>query len=228
MRKTTMGAFLLALALTRAAASDAPSNVDPARKLAWQENCGWLNWRHGAPMPADGVRVTDTFVAGFIWAENVGWINLGNGSPLDGVHYPNDPTDSTTFGVNADPNTGDLSGLAWGENVGWISFDTQAALGPYRQQARLDVCENRLLGYAWGENIGWINLDDAMHFIALGPVCVPGDIACDGVITLSDYETFEEVFMGPGVPVDCPAFDSDADADVDLRDFANLQTNFTD
>jgi hypothetical protein len=58
-------------------------------------------------------------------------------------------------------------------------------------------------------------------------VCAPGDVACDGVITLSDYATFGEAFMGPGVPVDCPAFDSDGDADVDLRDFANLQAGFT-
>lgn len=228
MRKTTIGAFCFVVVFAWAAKGNAQSNVDPAHKFAWQENCGWLNWRHDAPMPGDGVRVTDTYLAGFVWAENVGWINLGNGSPPDGVHYLNDPTDSSTFGVNIDPDTGNLFGLAWGENVGWISFDTQAALEPYQQQARLDVCENTLFGYAWGENIGWINLDDAAHFIALGPTCAPGDVACDGVITLSDYTTFGEVFMGPDIPVDCPTFDSDGDADVDLRDFAILQAGFTD
>ena len=60
----------------------------------------------------------------------------------------------------------------------------------------------------------------------LGPVCVPGDVACDGVITLSDYATFGGVFMGPDVPVDCPAFDSDGDADVDLRDFSEIQRRY--
>ena len=146
MRKTTIGAFCFVVAIAPAATGNAQSNIDPAHKFAWQENCGWLNWRHGAPMPGDGVRVTDTYLAGFVWAENVGWINL----------------------------------------------------------------------------------DDATHFIALGPVCAPGDVACDGVITLFDYATFGEVFMGPDVPADCPTFDSDGDSDVDLKDFANLQAGFTD
>lgn len=217
------------------------SNIDPAHTFAWQENCGWLNWRavgdgsslqHSRVLEltggAQGVRATATFLSGFAWAENIGWINLGNGTPPDGVHYVNDAGDSSSFGVNVDPETGDLFGLAWGENVGWINFDTRTALGPHLQQAQLDLCENTLLGYAWGENIGWINLNDTTRFIALGPDCAPSDVACDGVIALVDYATFEEVLGGPDVPVDCPVFDADGDGDVDLRDFARLQAGFTD
>lgn len=212
------------LGLTRSAF--AQSNIDPARKFAWQENCGWLNWRD-ADGGAQGVGVTATFLFNFIWAENIGWINLGDGAPSDGVHYVNDPTDSAGFGVNVDPETGDLFGLAWGENAGWINFDTRAALGPHSQQARLDFCENTFVGYAWGENIGWINLDDTTHFVAVGPMCAPADAACDGAISLVDYAAFEEVLGGPGVHVDCPLFDADDDGDVDLRDFAKLQAGFT-
>lgn len=201
------------------------SNIDPAHKFAWQENCGWLNWRD-ADAGAQGVRVTATFLSDFIWGENIGWINVGDGTPADGLNYAN--LNGTDFGVNVDPETGELFGLAWGENVGWINFDTRAALGPHSQQAQLDLCENTLLGYAWGENIGWINLDDATHFVALGPVCAAGDAACDGVIAVIDYAAFEEVLSGPGVLVDCPVFDSDGDGDVDLRDFAKMQAVFTD
>jgi len=199
------------------------NNVDPAHKFAWQENCGWLNWRD-ANRGAQGARVTATFLSDYIWAENIGWINLGDGTPADGINYAN--VNGTDIGVNLDPETGDLFGLAWGENVGWINFDTRAALGPHAQQAQLDLCENTLLGYAWGENIGWINLDDATHFVGLGPDCAPGDIACDGVIGLFDYSTFQDVVMGPDVPVDCPVLDFDADGDVDLLDFADFQATF--
>jgi len=208
--------------LLLAAPALADSNVDPAHKFAWQENCGWLNWR-----PGDGVRVTDTHLAGFIWAENLGWINLGNGPPPGSDQYANEPTDSSTFGVNVDPQTGDLFGMAWGENVGWINFDTRGALGGQQQQARLDVCENSLRGYAWGENIGWVNLDNDTHFVALGPACAAADLACDGVVGLPDYAAFEQVFRGPGVPVDCSVFDSDGDGDIDLVDFATLQAAVT-
>jgi len=224
-RKTrieTLG--LIVASATFAAPILGASNIDPAHKFAWQENCGWLNWRD-ANGGTKGVRVTATFLFDFIWAENIGWINVGDGTPADGMNYAN--LNGTDFGVNVDPETGDLFGLAWGENVGWINFDTRTALGPHGQQAQLDLCENTLLGYAWGENIGWINLDDATHFVALGPVCAPSDAACDGVISLFDYLGFKQVFKGPAVPVDCPVFDVDGDRDVDLRDFAKLQADFT-
>lgn len=210
-----------------AAAALGQSNVDPAHKFAWQENCGWLDWRD-ADGSVQGVRVDALILSGFIWAENIGWIDVGDGAPAAdcaGIPcYGN--SDGTDFGINVDPD-GTLRGLAWGENVGWINFDTLAALGPHQQQARLELCDNTLAGYAWGENLGWINLDDATHFVALGPGCAAGDLACDGEIGLSDYSAFEAVLMGPDVPVDCPAFDSDADGDVDLRDFAEFQTQFT-
>lgn len=199
------------------------SNVDPAHKFGWGENIGWTNWQHDTPISGDGIVVTATHLAGFAWAENVGWINLGDGAGP----YANDPADSATFGVNIDFDTGDMFGKAWGENVGWINFDTRATQGPHDQQARLDICENRFRGYVWGENIGWINLNNALHFIALGPDCQPGDVACDGNIALLDYASFLGRLMGPDVSVDCPLFDANGDGDVDLRDFATLQAVFT-
>ncbi|MCH9003228.1 MAG: hypothetical protein IIC02_11700 [Planctomycetes bacterium] len=43
---------------------------------------------------------------------------------------------------------------------------------------------------------------------------------------LDDYAAFENVFFGPNVPVECTAFDADADTDVDLFDFSAMQTAF--
>jgi hypothetical protein len=204
------------------AGSFSPSNIDPPHKFGWGENIGWTNWQHDAPNAGDGVVVTPTYLAGMVWAENVGWINFGNG----GGPYDNDPADSSTFGINIDFDSGDMFGKAWGENIGWINFDTRATQGPHNQQARLDFCDNRMRGYAWGENIGWINLDDAFHFIALGPECAAGDVACDGVIGLQDFSKFADAVSGPGVSADCSLFDADGDLDIDLIDFGAFQAAF--
>ena len=231
MNRNTIVNVAVLLGLASGAALNpalAQSNVDPAHKFAWGENIGWTNWQHNTPAVGDGVFFHASFLSGYIWGENVGWINLGDGTPnadCDGFPcYGN--FDGTDFGVNFDPATGETFGMAWGENIGWVNFDTLAALGPQQQQARLELCHNTLAGYAWGENIGWINLDDATHFVGLGPDCAADDAACDGVIGLSDYSAFEDVLLGPDVPVDCPVFDSDTDGDVDLLDFADFQAAF--
>ena len=196
------------------------TNIDPDHRLAWSENVGWTNWHHDAPMTGDGVLVTETFLSGFVWAENIGWINLGDGFPEDGVHYAN--IDASDFGVNIDPESSDLSGLAWGENIGWINFDT-TSFGD--QRARFDECDHRFFGYAWAENVGWINLHNATHFVAVGP-CAPGDLDCDGEVTLDDVAGFPSSLSGPDAATACTAFDADDDNDVDLVDYAELQRAF--
>lgn len=197
----------------------AQSNIDPAKSFAWTENAGWTNWRD-VGNGIDGVNVTATYLVGYIWSENVGWIVTGPEAPVNGVYYAN--TDSLDFGVNIEPATGRLSGFAWGENIGWINFDT-AAVGDNR--ARFDLCARRFFGYAWSENVGWVNLGNAGAFIGVGP-CAPGDANCDGSVLLDDYAAFVTEFSGPGIPVDCPAFDWDGDGDVDLLDFARLQAAY--
>jgi hypothetical protein len=196
------------------------SNIDPAHKFGWGENIGWTNWQHDTPNPGDGVTVTPTHLSGLVWAQNVGWINLGDGSPTSGVHYAN--IDASDYGVNLDPDTGDLFGLAWGENVGWINFNT-TPVGDDR--ARFIACDHRFFGYAWGENIGWINLDDATRYVAVGP-CETGDYDCDGAVRLDDFSSFEATMTGPGEPPGCPALDADADGDIDMKDFMSFQLAF--
>ncbi|MHC4063200.1 MAG: hypothetical protein ACYSUI_01680 [Planctomycetota bacterium] len=56
-----------------------------------------------------------------------------------------------------------------------------------------------------------------------------GDFDSDGVVGLSDYEEFFPCLLGPGAPVPphCACGDMDVDLDVDLRDGAQLQINFS-
>jgi len=56
----------------------------------------------------------------------------------------------------------------------------------------------------------------------------PGDCNEDGVTGLSDYAAFEFCLSGPGIEApdpSCACFDFDGDSAVDLRDFAEFQSN---
>lgn len=166
------------LALAAALPAVAQSNVNATNKYAWQENCGWLNWRD-ANGGSQGARFNQSFAQGFVWGENIGWINLGDGTPVNGLNYAN--TTGADFGVNISASNL-LSGLAWGENVGWINFGPFPG-NPSIPQPRIDVGAGRLRGYAWGENIGWINLDGSVagQFVSVqGGGCTAN---CDGSTT---------------------------------------------
>ncbi len=163
-RKTFWATTMLALVVVTGVGASlflVPSNIDPAHKVSWSENAGWMNWLD-ANGGADGVFVGTDFLSGYIWMENTGWLNVGDG----GGPYAN--TNDTNFGVNILPG-GDLEGFAWGENVGWINFEGGALANP-PNPARFDFTPRWFLGYAWGENVGWINLDDATHYAAVIPL----------------------------------------------------------
>ncbi len=182
---------VIALVLGAATTARGQSEIDPLHYWGWAENTGWSNWRHDRPAPGDGVRVFDTYLAGFVWAENLGWVSLGDGSPAGGLHYAN--VNGTDFGVNLDPDTGELFGYAWGENAGWLNFDGGALVSP-PNPARVDAVACRLRGFVWSENCGWLNLDNTESYVALEPsVCggpLTGDLNCDGLINAFDIDPF--------------------------------------
>lgn len=199
-----------------------PSNIDPVKKHSWSENVGWMNWADaGDPPRASGVYVFATFgssaLAGYAWGENIGWVRFGDGSPTDGVSYSN--TDSSDFGVNRDPFTGELSGYAWSENVGWINFSGGAGASP-PQPARFVFEDRRFRGYAWGENIGWINLDSPSGFVGLG--CI-ADVNSDEFVDAIDYDTFVNAWL-LGVPLGDINLDGFVDA-IDYDTFINAWLN---
>ena len=134
---TLLCAFLLCPSLTSCTATApalAQTNISALHEFSWGENVGWMNWRD-ANSGAQGVRVTSTYLSGYVWGENAGWISVGNGLPTGpGPRYTNATGPET--GVNILVN-GDLDGFAWAENVGWVNFGTAAALGVDR--ARYDA-----------------------------------------------------------------------------------------
>ena len=214
--RTTAIAMLVAAAA--AGSAFAESTVDPANKFAWQENCGWLNWRD-ANSGAQGVRDRATCLSGFIWGENIGWINVGS-APANGVTYAN--TSGADAGVNI-ASGGSLAGFAWGENVGWINFSGGAMATPPRP-ARFDSTTQRFRGYAWGENIGWINLDDATHFVQR--ICYAN---CDGstgapVLNVNDFVCFQSRYAAGDPSANCDR--STIPPVLNVNDFVCFQSQF--
>lgn len=206
-------------ALSAAGLAVGASSVDPNRKVAWSENCGYLNWRDaGDPDASQGVEVvSNNHLTGYIWGENIGWINTGNGGP-----YAN--TDDTDYGVNYNSVTGELTGYAWGENVGWINFSGGAMAMP-PNPARIE--NGRLRGYAWGENIGWINLDDNTTKYVRIPPCY-GDANNDGVVDFNDVVEVLSQWLNNylGNPGATGPGDANFDGVVDFNDIVIVLANW--
>jgi hypothetical protein len=189
----------------------AQSNVSPANKFTWNENCGWMNWRD-ANSGLQGARHNGRFFSGFIWNENVGWINLGNGVALPAIAYaPQASQTNLNFGVNINITTGALSGFAWGENIGWINFGA----GP--DPARIETT-GRLNGFAWSENTGWINLSVATAG-QFGSLCYAN---CDGstaapILNPNDFQCFLNAFAAGSAYANCDG--SSANPILNANDF---------
>ncbi|MCA9272073.1 MAG: hypothetical protein KDA31_03400 [Phycisphaerales bacterium] len=192
------------------------ATIDPDHRFAWAENIGWVNWLPtGLPIEQQ-VKLSSTYVTGFIWSENAGWIDLGQG-PVDGVSYSNQ--DTSDYGVNISAS-GHLSGYAWGENIGWVVFDTSQVLGPFLQEARIDRKQRRLRGYLWAENVGWINLDDLSVYVALLYECV-ADVNGDGSLTPADFSAWVAAFNQM-----LPECDQNSDGMCTPADFSAWVANF--
>jgi hypothetical protein len=220
----------LAVLAAAAAPALAQSNIDTTNKFAWQENCGWMNWRDaGSPIASQGVVVGASFLSGFAWGENIGWINFGDGTPANGLYYAN-PTSGAVvgvpdFGVNRDP-AGNLSGFAWGENVGWINFSGGALATP-PNPARIDAAAQRFRGYAWGENIGWINLDSAEPGKFVQVRTCAADFNNDGNLDPDDLSDFITCFfLDIQFPASCPQADFNNDGFRDPDDLSDYITAF--
>ena len=202
MKLMKRGLALVLLSAATAAAQDSGltrTNVSPLHFRAWQENCGWTDWRQaGQPPGSEGAVIHGTFLSGMIWLENAGWLTLGDGTPgIDGARPAYSNSGGEDAGVNINPK-GDLDGFAWGENIGWVNFNTLGALGDAR--ARYDAPAERFRGYAWGENVGWLNLDDARLYVAR--VCY-ADCDENRLLNVNDFTCFLNRFAARDPYANC-------------------------
>ncbi len=214
MPRSILPALALATLALPAAAQDT-FHVIQAKKYAWAENVGYLNFADADNTTgATGVRILGNFLSGRIWSENIGWISVGDGNGP----YLN--TLGQNSGVNFNPVSRQLSGYAWSENAGWINFSGGALATPPNpaRVESLGASGSRLRGYAWGENIGWINLDDANVYIGL--TC-PADLDDDGQVDLSDFF----IFFGCW-DLSTPCAELDGVPGIDLGDFFAFFASF--
>ncbi len=157
---------LLLLAL--AASSHGQSTISPTDRYAYAANAGWIDFRVSAP---DGVRVSDTCLAGFAYGANFGFMDLGNGAPLNGHSYSN--ASATNFGVNVSP-AGLLTGYAYAANIGWVQFEQTHG------QPKIDLLTGKYSGHAYSANLGWIALDTPSSDLATTTIFRP-DTDTDGI-----------------------------------------------
>lgn len=146
MKEHLLSGCMLALPMVVTAA---PSSIGTTPRHAYAANVGWLDFR---PSTAEGVYVTDTFLAGHAYAANFGWIRLGSGNPTNGHTYSN--ASAADFGVNLSTD-GRLTGFAYAANIGWINFEQS------RGQPRINLISGKFTGSAYSANVGWISLDTA-------------------------------------------------------------------
>lgn len=180
MKPTLLLAVILAAG---APGAHAQTTISELHRYSYAANGGWMDWNLSPVTPENGVRVTDTFLAGYVHAPNFGWIHLGNGAPANGHSYAN--TTAGNYGVNLSPN-GELTGYAYGANIGWIQFEQTHG------RPRLDRISGRLAGHAYAANVGWIALDSRSTDLATTTLSRP-DSDGDGMADPWEWQQFSSL-----------------------------------
>jgi len=155
---TMLGVLLSPWALSPACAEDLdPDNL--GLHYGWSENGGWIDAQPGGP-DADGLRVENGALQGWLWSENVVWISAScANTDICGV---------VEYGLTLEPDPDipgllQLRGAAWSENAGWIIAHcaTTASCGDVDYGLRVDMESGLVDGHAWSENLGWISFSCA-------------------------------------------------------------------
>lgn len=149
-------------------AAFAQSTISGIARHGYAANAGWVDF---LPSPADGVVVTESYLAGYAWAGNFGWVSFGQGPPDNGHSYSN--ASAGDCGVNVAPD-GTLAGQAWAPNIGWIVFEQTHG------QPRLDYATGRIRGHAWAPNLGWLSFENETSPLATAAIARP-DSDADGI-----------------------------------------------
>lgn len=194
----------LALSLALVTSAFSQTTISNPNRFAYAANAGWIDWNLSPTTPADGVRVTDTFLAGYAYAANFGWIHFGDGAPTNGSTYAN--TTATNYGVNLSLS-GNLTGYAYAANVGWIQFEQTQG------QPKLNLLTGQFTGSAYSANLGWIALDTTLSDLATTTLSRPDS---DGDSIPDPWETF----YFPNLTTATASTDKDGDGASDCAEYA--------
>ena len=175
--------------------------IDDTWRYAWNDTTGW--WDFGYP---DGeVNVDQNEMTGYGYNSRIGYIALNSSSTPLGLNYT-----GTSFKVNHDPVTGDLSGWAWNDYIGWISFnsETDGVSSDYDYKVTVATSTGVFSGWAWNDEVGWISFNCAdtgldcggtttNYYVRVAPTMSAPFIGPNGTSNPSD--TYDP--LGPGIPV---------------------------
>lgn len=195
--------FLILAFMSMNALSKA-SSFGGSDKYAWDQNAGWISFRHDQPSSPSGVVFGGAFLSGYAYSANTGWINFGDGSPSNGYSYSNGLLD---HGVNHD-GVGNLSGYAWSANTGWLNFEWASSSDLDRP--RVDLTSGEFFGYAWSPNLGWLNLGTGTLTTATMEEL---DTDGDGIADHWEWQNFGDLTSASATT------DSDGDGIVDLNEY---------
>lgn len=190
------------LPLVMAPLMNGQTTISATDHHAFAANAGWIDFRTTV---GDGVRVTDTFLAGYAYAANFGWIHFGSGHPGNGHSYANGVI--ADYGVNMNP-AGELTGCAYAPNVGYIQFE-QAYGKP-----RIDPLTGIFHGAAYSANLGWISLETPSSALATTSISRP-DVDGDGI-----PDPWEELHFGNLTNANATT-DADGDGATDLSEYTS-------
>ena len=193
----------MALLVVATISVGAQTTISNTNRSAYSANGGWIDWNLAPVTSANGVQVSDTFLAGYAYAANFGWIHFGDGAPANGYSYAN--TKATDCGVNVSPS-GALTGYAYGANIGWIRFEQT------RGQPTLNWITGQLAGYAYSANVGWIALDTKLSDLATTTLSRP-DSDGDGIPDPWERLNFSNLTAANATS------DNDGDSSIDLAEY---------
>lgn len=196
----TFPGFLLAVFSALVPAARGQSTISAIDHSAYAANAGWIDFM---PSLANGVSVTDTWLAGYAYAANFGWVFFGDGSPDNGHTYSN--ASATDCGVNVALD-GKLTGYAYGANIGWINFEQ------VRGQPYLGLPKGIFGGSAYSANLGWISLSTSFSNLATLSISRP-DTDNDGIA-----DGWEMYYFGNLTTANATS-DGDGDGSFDLTEY---------
>ncbi|MBI2036876.1 MAG: hypothetical protein HYT14_00770 [Candidatus Liptonbacteria bacterium] len=141
----------IALLLVLWQGAAATTNIDAAKRYAWNEAIGWIDF-YGTGT----VTVLANRLEGYATSAT-GYLALNCNTTPNG-----DICATRNFAVSNDGG-GNLEGWAWDDGIGWVSFcggaQTANCPGTVSYQVEINPSNGVFSGWAWSEAVGWISFN---------------------------------------------------------------------